>query len=66
MSTLDEYEHRRGPVRRNKFKGRKAGPKPPGHRVNVKEVQLAMKLFGGTTAKDKGQPFDDAFDFIGR
>lgn len=60
MTTLDEYEHRRGPVRRvrrSPFKAsRGSKPKP-------KDVQLALKLIGGTTAKDKGMPFDDEIPF---
>ncbi len=57
MSRLDEWEHRRGPVKR-----RKPYQKP---RVNPKEVQLAMKLFGSTTAKDRGEPFNDDISFLG-
>jgi hypothetical protein len=57
VSRLDEYEHRRGPVRRVRRSPYKASrPKP-------KEVQIALKLMGGTTAKDKGQPFDDPIPF---
>ena len=58
MSVLDEYEHRRGPVRRRNWQREKAKQRPkPG------EVQLALKLYGGTTAKDKGAPFDDPIPF---
>lgn len=64
MSTYDEYEYRRGPVRRHRtYKGRQAERKPPGHRANTREVQLALKLMGGTTAKDKGEPFNDPIPF---
>lgn len=58
MSTLDEYEYRRGPVRRRKPKRR-----APGARSNAREVQMALKLMGGTTAKDKGEPFNDPIPF---
>lgn len=58
MTTLDEYEHRRGPVYRRPTR-------PQKKRVERREAQLALKLIGGTNAKDKGQPFDDDIDFIG-
>lgn len=63
MSTYDEYEHRRGPVRRSRdyharaFKAQKALHAKP------KDPQLGLKLTGGTTAKDKGAPFDDPIPF---
>lgn len=60
MSTIDEYENRRGPVRRFR-----RGPGKP-KRSAPRQAQLALKLVGGTTAKDKGAPFDDDFSFIGR
>jgi hypothetical protein len=66
MTTLDEYEQRRGPVRRRAFNGRKPGRKTPGKNSDPREVQMALKLMGGTTAKDRGEPFDDDIDFIGR
>jgi hypothetical protein len=59
MSTLDEYESRRGPVRRFRRKPQKPAQK----RVDPRAVQLQMKLMGGTTAKDKGAPFDDEIPF---
>ena len=62
MSVIDEYEHRRGPVRK-RYQGRR---QPQDKRPHKREVQLAMKLFGGTTDKDRGEPFDDDIDFIGR
>jgi len=66
MSHLDEYEHRRGPVRRRKFRGgAKRGPKQK-RPLSSKEIQLALQLLGGTTAKDKGEPFNDDIDHIGR
>jgi hypothetical protein len=57
MTILDEYEHRRGPVKRRKFRGK---PRP-----DPKEVQLQMKLMGGLTPgeKKRGTPFDDPISF---
>jgi hypothetical protein len=67
MSTLDEYENRRGPVRKRAYHGRRTKKShSPGARVNAREVQLALKLMGGTTDKDRGEPFNDDIDFIGR
>ena len=57
MSHLDEYEHRRGPVRRRQ------NSKPRTARPTKKHVQLALKLMGGTTAKDRGEPFNDPIPF---
>lgn len=62
MSTLDEYEYRRGPVRR-RFRGRKPKRQAPGAKAKPRDVQMALKLIGGTTAKDKGEPFDDPIPF---
>jgi hypothetical protein len=59
MSRLDEYENSRGPVRRRKAKGNYPRDKRP----NKRAVQLQMKLMGGTTAPDKGVPFDDEIPF---
>jgi hypothetical protein len=61
MSTVDawEYERRNGRVQRRKpYQAKKKNHK--------REVQLTMKLYGGTTAKDKGEPLNDDIDFIGR
>lgn len=57
MSTLDEYEFRRGPVRR-RGKRQKKRPAP-------RETQLALKLVGGLTPGEKarGTPFDDPIPF---
>ncbi|HLF11991.1 MAG TPA: hypothetical protein VJA26_12320 [Gammaproteobacteria bacterium] len=57
MSTLDEYEHRRGPVRRRQH------GKPLSAHPTKKHVQLALKLMGGTTEKDRGEPFNDPIPF---
>lgn len=63
MSTLDEYEHRRGPVRqRRKYNRRRA----PGARANPREVQIALKLLGGCTAKEKAADFDDPIPPLAR
>jgi hypothetical protein len=62
MSTIDEWENRRGPVRRT-FKGRKPKRYAPGARTNPKEVQMALKLMGGTTDKDRGEPFNNEIPF---
>ena len=59
MSRLDEYEHRRGPVYKRKRR-------PASKRSEPRQAQLALKLIGGTTAKDRGEPFDDDISFIGR
>lgn len=57
MSTYDEYEHRRGPVRNRRAR---RSPYQASRGANPKgQAQLALKLTGGTTAKDKGVPFDD-------
>jgi hypothetical protein len=61
MSRLDEYENSRGPVRRRKNRAQY----PRNQRPAKREVQLQMKLLGGTTAKDKGEPFDDDIGHIG-
>jgi hypothetical protein len=57
MSTIDawEYEHSRRYKKRKPYQARKKSHK--------REVQLSMKLYGGTTAKDKGEPFDDPIPF---
>ena len=60
MAHLDEWEHRRGPVRRRQH------GKPRAARPTKKHVQLALKLMGGTTDKDRGEPFNDSIDHIGR
>lgn len=61
MSRIDENEHRRGEVRRVRRSPFKASrpPKPP------KEPQLALKLRGGMTAREKfeGTPFNDEIPF---
>ena len=60
MSRIDAYEYqhrfRRGP--------RKPQPK----RADRREPQLALKLAGGLTARERheGSPFDDSIDHIGR
>jgi hypothetical protein len=59
MSTIDDYESRRGPVRRFRRGPTKLRAKRPEPRA----TQLALKLVGGTTAKDKGMPFDDPIPF---
>lgn len=58
MSTLDEYEYRRGPVRRFRRKPAARPPKP-------KQTQLVLKLKGGLTPGEKarGTPFDDEIPF---
>lgn len=56
MSRIDGYEHER---RRQAFRGRAPKRKAPGSRSSTREVQLALRLLGGTNAKDKGAPFDD-------
>lgn len=60
MSRIDGYEHQR---RRGVFRGRQPKRKAPGAGAKPRDVQLALKLMGGTTAKDKGQPFDDPIPF---
>lgn len=64
MSRLDEYEHRRGPIRR-RFKGRKTKLDAPGRGAKVCETQLALRLLGGLTERERkeGTPFDDAIPF---
>lgn len=52
MSTLDEYEYRRGPVRR-RFRGRKPKRQAPGAKAKPRDVQMALKLM----------PFDDPIPF---
>lgn len=60
MSRIDGYEHEK---RRGVWRGRQPKRKAPGNRANAREVQLALRLMGGTTAKDKGEPFNDPIPF---
>lgn len=54
MSRLDEYEYRRGPVKRFRRSKKKRA-------ARREEPQLALKLRGGMTARERavGEPFDD-------
>jgi hypothetical protein len=57
MSRIDAYEYERRP-RRKQWQRKKHAARP-----KKGEHQLAMKLFGGTPEKDKGEPFDDPIPF---
>jgi hypothetical protein len=59
MSTIDDYERRRGPVRRFRRWPAKPKTKPE----QGQGSQLALKLRGGTTAKNKAIDFDDPIPF---
>jgi hypothetical protein len=59
MSRLDEFEYRRGPVYRRKKRSQRPRDSRPGKHA----VQLQMKLLGGTTDKDRGEPFNDEIPF---
>jgi hypothetical protein len=56
MSHIDGYEYERPRWRKRKpYQAKKKNHK--------REVQLTMKLYGGTTEKDKGEPLDDPIPF---
>jgi hypothetical protein len=56
MSRIDGYEYE--PKRRRNWQRKKHAQRP-----SKRETQLALKLYGGTTEKDKGAPFDDPIPF---
>jgi hypothetical protein len=59
MSHIDGYEYERPRWRKRKpYQAKKKNHK--------REVQLSMALYGGTAAKDKGEPLNDDISFIGK
>lgn len=58
MSKIDAYEYERP-----RYKKRKWGQPRMSKERTAKEIQLQLKLYGGTTEKDKGVPFDDPLPF---
>lgn len=60
MSHIDAWEYERS----RRYKKRK--PYQAKKKNHKREVQLSMKLYGGTTAPDKGEPLNDDISFIGK